>query len=490
MSCGGTGTPPRPRRYGGAVNHGWAIGAALLAGLVGAAPSATAAPGDGPTAIVSLGDSFISGQAGRWQGNSNDPLGSRGGTDRACLRLGCSYDVGRIYLGGSRPPGCARSDVAEIRSAAIPVAERINLACSGGVTSEIFRSSNGGRRFKGEPPQADQLARVAATRDVKLVVLLIGGNDIGFAAFTAACVIDYVRQAGPCTPRQQPGIESKVPGMLAGVRKSIDEIRAVMRAAGYRPWHYRLVVQSYPSPVPRAAENRYPEAGAARGAIGNCPLYDADLNMARDTLVPRLDAELRTVALERGAQFLSLKDVFQGREMCSRSTRLADASSPPSPVRSEWARFIGLSAILQGQTIEEEAHPNAYGQRALGTCLTRIFEQATGSWACRNTPGRGTDAMVLSRVSSRPGRFRLHLRVSPRRARVGRRRCFRFRALSDGQPVEGVTVRFAGRRGRTSQSGRLRRCVRLRRARRYRAAARRAGFRPTSATVRARRTTR
>ena len=37
-----------------------------------------------PTAAVALGDSFISGEAGRWQGNSVDPTLCRRGTDRAC----------------------------------------------------------------------------------------------------------------------------------------------------------------------------------------------------------------------------------------------------------------------------------------------------------------------------------------------------------------------------------------------------------------------
>ena len=463
-----------------------AILAAVLATAAGAVPAANAAPGAGPTASVSLGDSFISGQAGRWQGNSNDPLGNRGGTDRACVRAlaGCRYEVGSVYLGGTRPPGCARSDVAEIRSAAIPVAERINLACSGAVTTGIFRSSNGGRAFKGEAPQADQLAGVAATRNVKLVVLSIGGNDIGFGEVVTACVLAYITQAPPCAEAQRRNIDARLPRTVAGVGKAIDEIRAVMRSAGYRPWHYRLVLQSYPSPVPRASENRYPQLGPARSTIGNCPLYDTDLNDARDTLVPRLDAELRAIALGKGVQFLSLKDALQGREMCARSAQLADATRPAAAHRSEWARFIGLSAIVQGETIEEEAHPNAYGQAAIGRCLTLLFARETGSWACRNTPGAGPDAMFLAPVSSLPARARLRLRAAPRRVRTGRR-CFRFRVLSAGQPVEGVTVRFAGRRGRTSSSGRLRKCVRLRRARRYRATARRAGFQRASLTIRA-----
>lgn len=439
----------------------------------------------GPTASVSLGDSFISGQAGRWQGNSNDLLAYRGGTDRACVpqALGCRYDVGRVYLGGTAPPGCARSDVAEIRSANVGVQREFNLACSGATTNEIFRAASGGKAFKGEAPQADQLARIARENTVKLIVLSVGGNDVGFTEVAVACVLAYATRADRCEGAQRAAVDARLPAALSGVAKAIGEIRAVMRSAGYRPWNYRLVLQSYPSPIPRAAENRYSEFSLQRSTAGGCPFYDSDSNWARNSLVPLLDENLRAVALVTGAQFLSLRDTLQGREICSRSTRLVDASNPPSATTSDWARAIGVNPILQGQGIDEEAHPNAFAQVALGRCLTLLFTRPTGSWACRNAAGRGTDGMSLTRVSSSPERYRMSLRVAPRRVRAGRR-CFRFRVLSGGQPVERATVRFAGRRGRTNSRGRLRKCVRLR-ARRYRARASRSNFRSVSVIVRA-----
>ena len=463
-----------------------ALACAVSAGLAGVAVTATGAPPSRPTAIVSLGDSYISGQAGRWQGNSDDSFGSRAGTDRACVASpsGCRYDPGRVYLGGTQPPGCARSDVAEIRSAAIPVDERVNIACSGAVTRNLLRARSGGRSFKGEAPQADQLAGIASRRRVELIAVTIGGNDLGFASVVAACAFAYVSRAAPCNRAQQAAIEAKLPMAMAGVARVIDDIRAVMRSAGYRPWDYRLVLQGYPSALPRAAENRYPQAGLARELVGNCPFYDADSNWARDTIVPRIDASLEAVALRKRVQFMDLRDELQGREICSRSTRLADRSHPPSPVNSEWARFVGPSAIFQGGTIDEEVHPNAYGQQALGRCLTLLFARATGSWTCRNTPSRGTGSMFLGRISSVPGRFPLRLRASPRRVIAGRRRCFTFRALSGAEPVDAVSVRFAGRRGRTGRRGRVRECLRLR-ARSYRARASRRGFRSAVVTVRA-----
>ena len=457
----------------------------LLILICCAATAAGPAAAAGPTASVSLGDSFISGQAGRWQGNSNELSASRGGTDRACVPqpLGCRYELGRIYLGGTQPPGCARSDVAEIRSADLGVQKEFNLGCSGAQTSQIFRAASGGKTFKGEPPQADQLAQIARENTVRVIVLSVGGNDIGFSDVVVACVLAYATRARPCESAQRAAVDAKLPAALSGVAKAIGEIRAVMRSAGYRAWNYRLVLQSYPSPIPRATENRYSEAGLQRATVGGCPFYDSDSNWARNVLVPLLDENLRSIALVTGAQFLSLRDALQGREICSHSTRLATTNQLPSATTSEWARAIGVNPILQGQSIDEEAHPNAFAQVALGRCLTLLSSRASGSWSCRNTAGRGTDGMALTQISSSPERYRMSMRVSPRRVRAGRR-CFRFRVLSAGQPVERATIRLAGRRGRTNSRGRLRKCVRLR-ARRYRARASRSNFRSVSVIVRA-----
>ncbi|HVX31831.1 MAG TPA: hypothetical protein VHA80_01725 [Solirubrobacterales bacterium] len=84
---------------------------ALLAFVLAVAPAKAR-----PTAIASMGDSFISGEGGRWLGNGSEPFGTRSGTDRAaygCGVLGCAYDPARIY-GASEANDCHRSDVAPI----------------------------------------------------------------------------------------------------------------------------------------------------------------------------------------------------------------------------------------------------------------------------------------------------------------------------------------------------------------------------------------
>src|SRR6266446_8538426 len=90
---------------------------AMLFGLVGAtvatgaAPARADGPGVGAPWVVTVGDSAISGEAGRWAGNTNgssnnvDALGSTAyydnGTNTAELITGCHRSKSaEVYIGG------------------------------------------------------------------------------------------------------------------------------------------------------------------------------------------------------------------------------------------------------------------------------------------------------------------------------------------------------------------------------------------------------
>ncbi|WP_455352199.1 GDSL-type esterase/lipase family protein [Streptomyces sp. SYSU K217416] len=359
----------------------------------GTGPSA-ASPSSGPSAIVSMGDSYISGEAGRWQGNSLTNSGSRDGTDRAWT--GSGYDPGRVY-GPTAANGCHRSDSAEVRSATGTTQALINLACSGATTRNVFRSTSGGTWYKGEAPQADQLASVAAQNRVELIALSIGGNDLGFADVITSCATDYIVWYSYCHDDQQIAVDAKMDTAMANVGKSVDEIRAVMSAAGYAAADYRIVLQSYPSPIPRSTENRYAESGWSRTNTGGCPFWNKDSDWARDSLVPQIAGRLKAVAAAKGVQFLDLRDMLQGREVCARTTGIVSAARPASATTSEWARWID-SDSTQGP-VQESMHPNYYGQLGQGRCLALFHAKQTGNYTCRNTAGSGASGMYLTAVS-------------------------------------------------------------------------------------------
>ncbi len=375
---------------------------ALLVSASVRATNAYADPHSASTAVVTMGDSYISGEGGRWLGNSIDSAGSRDGTDRACVFTAgacTSYDESKVYLGGSAADGCHRSDVAELLSAQLAVDQRFNIACSGAVTKNLFRSADGGVGQNGEAAQADQLAPIAKAYRVKLILVSIGGNDLGFSSIISACLTHYEAKLGPCNPAEQAAVDAKLPAAISGIEKAIDEIRAVMTASGYAPSDYRLVLQTYPSVVPSAPNTRYPELGPQRTTFG-CPFYDQDLTWAHDTAGPEIGGAVKTAAAARGVEVMDLGGAFSGHEFCATTSQEATAAAFPSPAQAEWGRFLSASAIQQGE-VQEVFHPDAYGQQALGTCLTQLYlTQIPGDFRCTDTPGAGPQAMTLARTVS------------------------------------------------------------------------------------------
>ncbi|MBT2539879.1 hypothetical protein J7E99_03950 [Streptomyces sp. ISL-44] len=173
------------------ASRGAALLTVVLLGLAGlTAPEASAATPSGPTVAVAMGDSFISGEGGRWLGNTDRHDGSRNGTDRAWTG-GSTYDPAKVYGATGAVGGCHRSDVSEVAAAPLPgVDERINLACSGAETGNVLSTAAGGQPYNGEAPQTDRLAALARTKRVKVIALSIGGNDLGFGQIIGDCAYD------------------------------------------------------------------------------------------------------------------------------------------------------------------------------------------------------------------------------------------------------------------------------------------------------------
>ncbi|WP_436775874.1 GDSL-type esterase/lipase family protein [Yinghuangia sp. YIM S09857] len=350
-----------------------------------------------PPWVVSLGDSFISGEGGRWAGNSNQFAGGWAGTDRAYDPNAGVSDPLRVY-GPSFANGCNRSDVAEVQSLTLDV-RRLNLACSGATSAAVRLPENGGVPFKGEISQADQLRTAVTGQPVQAVVVSIGGNDLGFSDIITQCTTNFLKPflGSPCAPQASQQVEERLPGMRQAAAATLADVRTALDRAGHEPGSYRLVLQSYPSPLPDAGRMRYPGEKYDRFTVGGCPFFDRDLTWAHDDLVPRISAALADAAHDSGAEFLDLSRAFEGREVCSTTTRHADGTNPPAGETSEWMRFV-TTGLTQGQ-LQESLHPNSFGQQALGTCLTLQLQQPAADRRCTNTAGKGPDQMRLQSLS-------------------------------------------------------------------------------------------
>ncbi|MEU7205401.1 hypothetical protein [Streptomyces sp. NPDC045470] len=417
-----------------------AIAVTTPAGAESPRPSGRATPSFGAAqekeAIVSMGDSYISGEAGRWWSNiamTESDKSDLYGTDRACMQAdgeGNCWNKApqKIYRDGTyknpddgKNPnaGCHRSDVAEVHSADLTTLDAYNLACSGAESKHIWQKKDGGERYKGFPAQADQLQTLLdEKKNVKWIQLSIGGNDLEFSNIIKACVIEYLKgfTGGYCEEKQAPKLKAKLDdpnldGFTAKVRKTIRQIRAVM---GNRP--YRLAIQSYPAPIPLAEDfdkEKYPEniwgARSARHRIGGCSFWNKDADWAHGKAVTQISTKLRELARQENADFLDLAKAFDGHEVCHSKTRKANKGDklPHKMVPSkeaEWMRFLtrGVKGVQQGQE-EESLHPNAWGQKALGRCLNLLYGKAQGTpsrveYQCLNTEGKGVEGMRLEEL--------------------------------------------------------------------------------------------
>lgn len=300
-----------------------------------------------PTAIVAMGDSAASGESA---GN---------------------------YEPGTDQPGnfCHRSLNALIEVASIPVDEKLNLACSGARSANLYIDGPG---QNGEPAQSVKLAQAATSYDIKLIFVEVGANDDPqFSSVATDCVTRFVLSLARCSTDQAATWPSRVAAMQPKVAQAIDAVRDVMSrtdpSAGYQ-----LVLASYWSPVPDPPAR---VSGYWGKVFSGCPLYDADMDWAHDTAVPQLSIALGQVAANRGVRFLDLSRSTEGREVCARGIWpwqewISGLTYDPSS--AGWFSF---------DAVRQSFHANARGHAQLGRCLTEFYGRTGRTARCL----RGTD---------------------------------------------------------------------------------------------------
>lgn len=348
------------------------------------AASPAGAP-DGHPWVVSLGDSYISGEGGRWAGNQS-------WSTAAVDALG----VGAYWDAGDRETirGCHRS-----RSAAIHIGDvaSLNLACSGAITSTRFDSRGDfkpgidfydGDAGKG---QALMLQEFASDHRVAMVALSISGNDFKFEPIIQQCVKDFLKPFVATMCHENDEVTRNVsPARAAQVREAtrgaILNVATAMERAGYEDSEWTLVVQLYPQPLPGASRMRYGESGYERQYDGGCGFRNGDLDWAKTVLLPVVNATLRAAASDALAarpslrlNFLDTSRAFRERELCHDAVeRVASRDgveswrSPDAVDRSEWVMEINIiNAFETGQ--QESLHPNYWGQLALRNCWRQVW---------------------------------------------------------------------------------------------------------------------
>jgi hypothetical protein len=370
-----------------------AVGA-MLFGLVGAtfatgaAPAHADGPGVGAPWIVSVGDSAISGEAGRWAGNTN---GSSNNIDA----LGSTAYYDNATNTAEQIPGCHRSKSAEVYLG--NGVNGMNLACSGART---YTQTPGSGDFKpgldffsdssGHRGQALMLQQFAATHNVKAVTVLIGANNYGFADILQTCIQDFL-----LSPSWWPNYcndDSNVKAYLTAanittqttnIKNAILNVRQAMLNDGYADTSYKIIVQTYSSPIPNGSGFRYSQSGYTRQSTGGCGFWNADANWANSTMVPTIDNSVKNGAAATGlGNYVVLDDqnALVGRRLCENTVGLleekgvANWTVAGAADKTEWVDQVRTATTLFGPyQLQEDAHPNYWGQLALRNCLRQAY---------------------------------------------------------------------------------------------------------------------
>lgn len=364
-----------------------AVMAAALGGWIGAiaTPARADGPGVGAVTVVTLGDSYISGEGGRWAGNTNtsssnvDALGSTAYYDNATNTA-------------ETISGCHRSKAAEAFVGGGVAGA--NLACSGARTyTQTGSSFKPGIDFyddgAGHQGQAKMLQTYAATHNVKMVVLSIGGNNFNFADIVQSCITDFL-----LSPSWWPNYcyddssvsanftASNVTTQTNAIKGAIQNVRTAMANAGYTSAMYTVLVQNYMSPIPLGSGFRYSQSGYTRQSTGGCGFWNTDANWANNTALPTINGAVANAAAAVGANVktMNLTTAFNGRRLCENTVGLleekglANWTVTGAVDKTEWITQVRtVSTVFGPYQVQESLHPNYWGELALRNCVRQAY---------------------------------------------------------------------------------------------------------------------
>jgi hypothetical protein len=259
----------------------------------------------------------------------SENLVSQASTAPQYVALGDSYASGEgnsPFITPSDSDGCDRSPIAypTLVAPAANASLRAFVACSGATSTDVSVG------YKGEPSQLDSL-----DPGTDMVTITVGGDDVGFSSFAAACVGATLSCDAGSSAYQDTmyDIDNYLEGFLSTLFDSIAS--AAPNATVY--------VVGYPEIVP--------------GSGGSCPPIITGIEQsAIDTVVTSMNNKIRAATVGAGSQFEFIDATasgspFDGHDLCS-----ADSY------------FNSLSWPLQ-----YSFHPNANGQAAYAELIANYL---------------------------------------------------------------------------------------------------------------------
>jgi hypothetical protein len=285
--------------------------------------------------------------------------------------------------------------------------QSVNLACSGART---YTHTGDDGHFKpgldfyvsgANKGQARMLQDLVATnKNVKAIVVLIGANNYGFADIVQACVTDWL--TSPSWWKNYCQDDSNITAMfsasnIAKVTAAVKTAFANVRTAAPNA---TILAQLYSSPIPKATGFRYGESGWTRQSVGGCGVWNKDADWANDTVVTTLNTTIRkAVAGMPNLKILDTSAALNGRRLCEKSVGLLEERgiatwrSAGAADATEWVSQIRTTSTIFGPyQLQEDGHPNYWGQLALRNCLRQAYNNGTPRGGACVIDGTGLNA--------------------------------------------------------------------------------------------------
>jgi lysophospholipase L1-like esterase len=326
------------------------------------------------------------------------------------VALGDSYTAGPLVPNQKgEPAGCARSDnnYPTLVAKQIAPEEFIDVSCSSAETKDMTQPQH--VPFEGtNPPQFNALRK-----DVDLVTLGIGGNDMNFGEIAIKCGDLAIRNGGqgrPCTEHYTRSGYDEVAKRLREV--VAPRLAKVIRGIQRRSPQARLLVVGYPDPAPRDP-----------GCFPVLPVARGDLPFLQ-RVAERLSATVKRKALKGGAEYVPILPGSIGHDPCQLPG-------------TKWYEGIVLTSPAY------PAHPNALGMQFAARQVLEVLHRPV-----RN------DFRILARRAQRDGSISLRLKAPARGS-------FHVRALARRA---GKQIRFGRAESFAQRAGKLRLRVRPGRA--------------------------
>ena len=254
--------------------------------------------------------------------------------------------------------------------------------------------------------QALMLQNFAATHNVTMIQLSIGGNNFNFADIiqtlrhqlphVAVVVAELLQRRqfgdGQLHHRQRDSADQRDPRRHQQ-HQDRDGQRRLQPPASTR---------SCSRPTRRRCRTapafRYSQSGFTRQSTGGCGFWNNDANWANSTALVKINNAVKSAAASAGVKVLDLAAAFNGRRLCENTVNLMENSGKANWTvagasdTTEWiAQIRTLSTVFGPYYVQESLHPNWWGEKAIRNCVRQAYnggavEAASAPAAPASTP--------------------------------------------------------------------------------------------------------